>query len=383
MTAAAPDLLDLDFARQQRRRLAAPPELDMASNLRRALAAGGISPMLRRLRRATRGPGRLSTHEFFYYGLYDNAVAESELPRFVGKRVQHNLHIACNSWHWFAACNDKLLWSTIMAGAGLPIPETTAIYSPRSQGGTGKRLADAAALRDCLAEPGRYPLFCKPIDGINSLGALRLEAIDGTTVTLNGGERRTLDEVVNYIAGFEGDGYLIQRVLVPAPALRRVSGDAVASIRFLVLLGPEGPAIESAAIKIPSPRSIADNYWRAGNLLGAIDRASGKLIRAVTGTGASLTVCDKHPDSGLALAGFEVPDYAAAEQACLAAAHHFPGIRTQSWDVAITERGPILLEMNFGGDLNLHQLPHRRGALTPSYAAHLRRCGYQGKLPAD
>jgi hypothetical protein len=37
----------------------------------------------------------------------------------------------------------------------------------------------------------------------------------------------------------------------------------------------------------------------------------------------------------------------------------------------------VLLEVNFGGDLNLHQLAHRRGALSDSFAAHLRRCGYR------
>jgi hypothetical protein len=37
--------------------------------------------------------------------------------------------------------------------------------------------------------------------------------------------------------------------------------------------------------------------------------------------------------------------------------------------------------MNWGGDLHLHQIAHGVGVLDHAYAAHLRACGFQGKLP--
>ena len=55
----------------------------------------------------------------------------------------------------------------------------------------------------------------------------------------------------------------------------------------------------------------------------------------------------------------------------------FAGIRTQSWDVALTDRGPVFLEVNFGGDLNLPQLANGKGVLDDTYAEHLRHCGYR------
>ena len=113
-------------------------------------------------------------------------------------------------------------------------------------------------------------------------------------------------------------------------------------------------------------------------MLGAVDAENGRIGRVVSGVGEDMALHDTHPDTGAALAGLALPDWAAAKALCVTAACAFPGVRTQSWDVALTPAGPVLLEFNFGGDLNLHQLAHRRGALTDRYAAHLRRCGYRG-----
>ena len=42
----------------------------------------------------------------------------------------------------------------------------------------------------------------------------------------------------------------------------------------------------------------------------------------------------------------------------------------------MSDAGPVLLEVNWGGDLNLAQLATGEGVLDQVYAAHLRRCGY-------
>ena len=51
--------------------------------------------------------------------------------------------------------------------------------------------------------------------------------------------------------------------------------------------------------------------------------------------------------------------------------------RTQSWDIALTDAGPVPLEVNFGGDLNLTQLASGAGVLDATYRAHLQCCGYR------
>lgn len=116
-------------------------------------------------------------------------------------------------------------------------------------------------------------------------------------------------------------------------------------------------------------------------MLGAIKLDTGRLARVVTGSGPGLRVIGNDPSDDARLVAMDVPDFDAARSLCLKAAAHFPGIRTQSWDVALTAAGPVLLELNFGGDLNLHQLAHHRGILSDTYCRHLRACGYKRSLP--
>jgi hypothetical protein len=45
--------------------------------------------------------------------------------------------------------------------------------------------------------------------------------------------------------------------------------------------------------------------------------------------------------------------------------------------MALAAQWPVLLEVNYGGGLNLTQLTHGTGVLDERYADHLARCGYR------
>ena len=151
-------------------------------------------------------------------------------------------------------------------------------------------------------------------------------------------------------------------------------------MRLLVLVTPDGPVIHRAAAKIATGNNAADNYWRAGNRLGAIDLATGQITRVVVGTGLDLKQDALHPDTQQAIVGTTIPNWTQIVADVKLAAQTFAGIRTQSWDIALSDPAPAFLELNFGGDLNLHQLAHGQGVLDDQYRTHLRRCGYKGRL---
>jgi Sugar-transfer associated ATP-grasp len=106
-------------------------------------------------------------------------------------------------------------------------------------------------------------------------------------------------------------------------------------------------------------------------------RTIGEITRVLRGTGAETVLNPVHPDTDQTILGTPIPQWPALSALVAEAARVLPGIRTQSWDVALTDRGPVLLEVNFGGDLNLSQLAYGTGVPDEAFAAHLHACGYR------
>jgi hypothetical protein len=129
--------------------------------------------------------------------------------------------------------------------------------------------------------------------------------------------------------------------------------------------------------KIATGNNPADNCWRRGNTLGAIVLETGAISRVVSGTGAGLEINGNHPYTGQPIVGTLIPGWDRIQKLVVSAAPVFAGIRTQSWDVALTEVGPVLLEVNFGGDLRLAQLATGKGVLDEGYREYLGSFGYQ------
>jgi len=73
-----------------------------------------------------------------------------------------------------------------------------------------------------------------------------------------------------------------------------------------------------------------------------------------------------HPDTGHNIVGATIPHWDQIVTEVKLAAKAFAGIRTQSWDIALSDPAPTFLEMNFGGDFNLHQFAHGAGVLDES-----------------
>ncbi len=378
----AVDTLDPEREFARREALDHPPVLPIGDAVRVAAdETGSGTAWLSKFWRCVGGPGKLTASEFFYYGLYRDEFRLDDLHRFIGKNVQTKMHRACCDPSWFAVARDKLLFLSVMRGAGVPVPETLAVYEPTMIRGHPRSISSSRGLCAFLDQQDVYPLFAKPIDGMYSIGVLALTDGGDGRAHAKGHGVVTSEELASYMTEMSQEGYLLQRMILPHPTIAEQFGGALATARLLVTLGDDGPEIASAVIKIPRVEHVADNFWRQGNMLGALDTQSGVIQRAITGTAAALREVTVHPDTGRSLVGFELPDWHAATSICLRGAGALPGLRTQSWDIAFSNKGPVGIEVNWGGDLNLHQLAHGKGVLSDGLIRHLKKNGYRGKLP--
>ena len=315
--------------------------MDLAGNLRTAIRVGKrAGTVLREIWSLQRGPGKLTAPEYFYYRLWEQDVPLAEKARFVGKHAQHAMHAACIDYAWLGVTQDKLLFHAAMRDAGLPVPEVVAVVRPSRYLPGGRALATREQVEAFLRDGATYPFFVKPIDGVYSLGAVSAASRDvvAGTVALAGGSTRTVSDLAAELVGHRA-GALVQERLCGRADLVLHFGKRLCSVRLFVLLTPAGPVLSRAVCKIPVGSNVADNFWRPGNLVGAVDLADGTIRRAVRGTGRELEVDPLHPDTGQPVVGVRVPGWAEVMALGLRAAATLPGVRTQSWDLALTARG--------------------------------------------
>lgn len=357
------------------------PPVDLVGGLRSARAAGkSMASVVAEIVRLVRGPGRLTPREYFAYRLYDDErFGWDDKRRFVGRRVQDRIFAECTDPRWWMAAHDKLLFATVMRGAGLPVPRTVAVYHGLRRDEGARTLGHPDELRAFLTDPDVYPLFAKPVDGMHGLGTASLERYDPgeDAVVAASGARCPVDAFVADVDRFAERGYVFQERLRPHPAVGRLVGDRVATVRIVVGVTDRGPETLRCLWKIPAGSHASDNAWRSGNLLATLDHDTGRVLRVVRGRGPGREIVAEHPDTGESLVGFVVPGWheildLSREGACVLA-----GIGLQAWDVAIADRGPVLVEANIGGDVDLPQLADDEGLLGGRSGAVLRELGYE------
>ena len=91
---------------------------------------------------------------------------------------------------------------------------------------------------------------------------------------------------------------------------------------------------------------IAYGDPETGRLQAALHRRAGRL---------GLEEIHHHPETGNAFADLVLPDWSDAKALALRAHRAIPGLDAIGWDMAFTERGPLLLEGNAWWDPPLHR----------------------------
>ena len=258
------------------------------------------------------------------------------------------------------------------AQMGLPVIPLKAVYYPFLTTGNAV-LHSPPKLSAFLSDPNNYPLFGKPVRYAQSLGAVGLKSISGQTITTSTEQVMNLESYVEEVTRyFNEDGYLFQPLVTNHTSLHPVIGSTLATLRLLTVLTPEGFKLYRAAWKIPAQHNFADNYWRPGNLIAGVDIHTGCITHVVSGTGPELRELSHHPQTDVSLVGYEVPQWGALCELALQGSRLFPRMPIIGWDLALTDQGPVIVEVNDLPDFGIMQLADKRGILDGDLSADLK-----------
>jgi hypothetical protein len=345
---------------------------NVGSTLMRIVAATHTSPLhiVSDFARLWYGPGKVSFRDYNRLKLFDQEFwADDDRRNVVGQHRSFEIWTKVNWRHdWWGFFDNKLASSNYLAAFGFPIITNLAIYCENvTIARSAQVLTNKQALRRFLERADHYPLFGKPANGTQSLGSLALRRYrpDDDSVEIFDGQLIRLDDLTAELGKHYTEGYLLQQLIAPHNAIRAICGDRLATIRVLTLrTGSETPQVLRACWKIPVGGNVADNYWRTGNLLAKLDKNTGEVKRAISGSGVDLAAHSHHPDTGASLIGFRLPHWDAVVAMVIEAARVMEQAPLIGWDIAILDDGPLIVEMNGRPDFTLPQLADSRGILT-------------------
>lgn len=315
------------------------------------------------------GKSPIGIGEYFDYGICDGSVTPSMRGQFIGWRRSAALDREMNAPQSRILANDKLINHVLLRSAGLPSPEPLASFTPHGRRIDGEAVLTTKEQVLAYLRGDVYPFYVKPISAGYGRGVLGVagqeDGPEGVRLRLLDGRLIGLPEFLKPFDFEPYGGMLFQRPLTAHPAIAELTGStAVSCVRFICFVGSSGPVLHTAFWKITVGNNMLDNFSHGdyGNCLGAIDNASGTVVRAISRMGPGGEI-KQHPGTGLPLLGFVLPDWQRAIELVYSASKLFPGLRLQNWDVALCPEGPVLLELNTESELAVPQAISGKGLM--------------------
>lgn len=351
-------------------------KVNVTEKLIAAARASGRNPIAIALdfNRLRKQRGKLRLYEYLMYELYDrNRWTDDQRSRFISAHVHWPTIEKCNDPQWWSVTEDKWLSATILGAHGIPQPKTVAVFdrSARTFPDVPK-LGAADDLKAFLTSCKEFPLFAKNLNGMWSAGAVRLSGCTDTHVMVDGRDPVTFEALASDIFGDRS--YLIQHCVTPHSFFDGIT-DAVATVRSLNLITDDGLSVPVTLLKLPMGANVADNFWRPGNLVCQLDPETGQVVRIVSNRNGHLTTHDNLPGHDRALVGEYLPHWDRLREINANVARMHAVNRYGSTDIALTEDGPVVIEVNNSCAFELVQIATGQGFLTDEVLGFFDSCG--------
>jgi hypothetical protein len=313
-------------------------------------------------------PSKLTPVDYFAYGLFRPEMTRARQREYLSSeastRWNRRLSPESRTAHHGLLVN-KVLTALVLGAAGFPVPETIAIHAKNFDVPNVPKLPDAAAIAAYLGDTANLPCFGKPVGGSLALGAASYVATDGESVTLGDGRKIALRQMAEEIATAYPDGYMFQRLIDQGPVMQALVGPALASLRVVTLRLATGTVALYAALKMPAKGAMVDAS--SDNGFAFLDMETGRIIRAQNTTRYCTTPLERSMETDMPLVGAEVPGVAKAVDLARRIHAMFPEHGLIGFDIAWTDAGLLVTDVNTNPFHYVYQKSADRGLLNSEF----------------
>ena len=295
----------------------------------------------------------LEPEEYYRYELYDPNRTWEAKTSYLSRVQQVRLERAMNPPNDEGVLN-KLVFKIYARHFDLPVPEMYGLFAA-NLGFTfdGAELRTRDQLRSFIADLPADRFLFKPITGNHGDGIHICRRLPGGLIDIAGLGELSCDDLHDRMGqshfGRYGaavaDSYLCEAHVQQHPFFDNYARSCTQTCRIVLFTTRSGKMqLVAALLKLGTEGKFVDNVGESG--LAARIYDDGRLGIGVRQTRDGLRYFDKHPETGFPITNQHIPGFPEALAAACKAQAAIPQLRLLGWDIAITERGPMILEGN-------------------------------------
>lgn len=266
---------------------------------------------------------------------------------FLGLNEQRLYLDLLNPLKYFSLARNKFMAHKMLENTGIRTSELYCYYQPE---------ASYAENPECAGNLSEVLRILKS-KGVQSCVIKTTESSHGDNVwVIQNIDYQDNDAILKRFDGQElnlssvlGEDALIFESLVrQTEQFAAFNASSVNTVRFMTALYPDGSAkVIATFIKIGRAGRCVDNAGGGGNVDVCVDVATGEIRYAIQFDGwHHVQDIDAHPDSGNPLNGVVIENWESIKAEVIRFQQAFPYCKVAGWDIAITDAGPVVIEVN-------------------------------------
>ena len=247
--------------------------------------------------------------------------------------------------------DDKILFHDLLSQYGLPVPNRYFIFRSNIFRANNKILSDQE-VDEIISKVSENRIFVKKFTG---------GAASGISVFLKNSLGKFIDSEQDVVSAsmirrkYKNQDYIFEQEITQEKTLAKFNPDTVNTIRVLTYK----KEVIAAAVRFGGKGEIVDNVSVHG-VACSLDTKTGELSEY----GLRMYNTEKfykHPDSGVEFKGTTITQWPEVKKLVEKTLLYLPYYNSIGFDIAITNNGPVILEINTGAGINLTQMGKKIG----------------------
>ena len=242
---------------------------------------------------------------------------------------------------------DKYIGHCLLESVGIPTSNLIAYYNPEGASTTGKVVINYDEIADLLITSGYNTFVIKPAsDSAHGEGVIICREL-----IKNGKEliiRKTDGSKIGLRQLLRDTPLLFETLIYQTAEFASFNKTSLNTVRIMTALYPDHTVrVFAGFLKIGRIGSDVDNAGSGGNIDCGVNVETGQLYNTVQfNSWDDIIKIKEHPDSKVKLEGYYIKDWNKIKERLQYFQGLIPQLKTIGWDVAITDDGPVIVEIN-------------------------------------